>query len=121
MSEPETLPTTLLTGFLGSGKTTLLKRALTSLALADTAVVINEIGDVAIDHHLIDFVTDSVVELPGGCLCCAMREDLASTLRNLIDRRSSGEVRAFRRIVVQVARPNTTPRTKRGYYAPTSR
>jgi len=101
MRDRETLPTTVLTGFLGSGKTTLLKRALTSLALADTAVVINEIGDVAIDHHLIDFVTDSVVELPGGCLCCAMREDLASTLRNLIDRRSSGEVRAFRRIVVE--------------------
>src|SRR6202023_1044468 len=75
--EPETLPTTLLTGFLGSGKTTLLRRALVSPELADTAVIINEIGEIAIDHHLVDFVEGSVIELPGGCLCCAVREDLA--------------------------------------------
>ncbi|HUC72093.1 MAG TPA: GTP-binding protein [Stellaceae bacterium] len=101
MPEPETLPTTLLTGFLGSGKTTLLRRALTSPALADTAVVINEIGEIAIDHHLVDFVEGSVVELPGGCLCCAVREDLARTLRGLLDRRAAGEIRAFSRIVVE--------------------
>jgi G3E family GTPase len=101
MSEPETLPTTVLTGFLGSGKTTLLRRALTSPALADTAVIINEIGEIAIDHHLVDFVEGSVVELPGGCLCCAVREDLARTLRSLLDRREAGEVRRFRRIVVE--------------------
>ncbi len=101
MPEPETLPTTVLTGFLGSGKTTLLRRALTSPALADTAVVINEIGEIAIDHHLVDFVEGSVVELPGGCLCCAVREDLARTLRGLLDRRADGDIRAFRRIVVE--------------------
>src|SRR5215831_18950780 len=98
---PETLPTTLLTGFLGSGKTTLLRRALVSPALADTAVVINEIGEIAIDHHLVDFVEGSVLELPGGCLCCAVREDLARTLRSLLDRRETGEIRRFRRIVVE--------------------
>ena len=101
MPEPETLPTTVLTGFLGSGKTTLLRRALTAPALADTAVIINEIGEIAIDHHLVDFVEGSVVELPGGCLCCAVREDLARTLRSLIDRRAAGDIRAFRRIVVE--------------------
>ncbi len=101
MSEPETLPTTVLTGFLGSGKTTLLRRALASPALADTAVIINEIGDIAIDHHLVDFVAGEVLELPGGCLCCAVREDLARTLRGLIDRREAGEIRRFRRIVVE--------------------
>jgi len=101
MSEPETLPITLLTGFLGSGKTTLLRRALVSPLLADTAVVINEIGEIAIDHHLVDFVAGDVVELPGGCLCCAMREDLARTLRGLIDRRMTGAVRPFRRVVVE--------------------
>src|SRR5271169_6751703 len=101
MSEPDTLPTTVLTGFLGSGKTTLLRHALTSPALADTAVIINEIGEIAIDHHLVDFVEGSVVELPGGCLCCAVREDLARTLRSLIDRREAGEVRQFRRIVIE--------------------
>jgi G3E family GTPase len=99
--ETSALPTTLLTGFLGSGKTTLLRRALASPALADTAVVINELGEIAIDHHLVDYVEGGVIELPGGCLCCAVREDLARTLRGLLDRRSSGELRPFRRIVVE--------------------
>jgi G3E family GTPase len=98
---PETLPTTVLTGFLGSGKTTLLRRALVSPALADTAVIINELGEIAIDHHLVDFVEGSVLELPGGCLCCAVREDLARTLRSLLDRRDSGEIRRFRRVVIE--------------------
>ena len=101
MPEPETLPTTLLTGFLGSGKTTLLRRALVSPELADTAVIINEIGEIAIDHHLVDFVEGNVLELPGGCLCCAVREDLARTLRSLIERRDAGEIRRFRRIVIE--------------------
>jgi G3E family GTPase len=98
---PDTLPTTVLTGFLGSGKTTLLRRALASPALADTAVIINEIGEIAIDHHLVGFVEGNVLELPGGCLCCAIREDLASTLRDLIDRADMGEVRGFRRIAIE--------------------
>ena len=98
---PETLPTTVLTGFLGSGKTTLLRRALVSPALADTAVIINELGEIAIDHHLVDFVEGSVLELPGGCLCCAVREDLARTLRSLLDRREASEIRQFRRVVIE--------------------
>ncbi|MBV9199109.1 MAG: GTP-binding protein [Alphaproteobacteria bacterium] len=101
MGPPETLPATVLTGFLGSGKTTLLRRALASPALADTAVIINELGEIAIDHHLVDFVEGDVLELPGGCLCCAMREDLARTLRSLLDRRAAGEIRQFRRIVIE--------------------
>ena len=101
MSEPATLPTTVLTGFLGSGKTTLLRRALVSPTLRDTAVIINEIGEISIDHHLVDFVEGSIVELPGGCLCCAVREDLARTLRALLERREAGEIRAFRRIVME--------------------
>lgn len=101
MPQPETLPTTLLTGFLGSGKTTLLRRALVSPELADTAVIINEIGEIAIDHHLVDFVEGNVLELPGGCLCCAVREDLARTLRSLLERRDAGEIRRFRRIVIE--------------------
>jgi len=103
VSEPETLPTTLLTGFLGSGKTTLLRRALVSPELADTAVIINEIGEIAIDHYLLDFVEDGVFELPGGCLCCAVREDLAQTLRGLIERRDAGEIRRVRRIVIETS------------------
>jgi G3E family GTPase len=101
LAQSETLPATLLTGFLRSGKTTLLRRALASPALADTAVIINEIGEIAIDHHLVDFVEGSVLELPGGCLCCAVREDLARTLRNLLERRDAGEIRQFRRVVIE--------------------
>jgi G3E family GTPase len=98
---PDPLPTTVLTGFLGSGKTTLLRRVLASPDFADTAVVINEVGEIAIDHYLVDFVDGNVVELPGGCLCCAVREDLAKTLRDLIDRRDAGTLRSFRRIVIE--------------------
>src|SRR5438046_7281553 len=97
------MPATVLTGFLGSGKTTLLRRALSAPEFADTAVVINEIGEIAIDHYLVDFVAGSVLELPGGCLCCAVREDLARTLRDLIEGRDAGEIRAFRRIVVETS------------------
>jgi G3E family GTPase len=101
MEEPRPLPTTVLTGFLGSGKTTLLRRALFSPALADTAVVINEIGEIGIDHYLVDFVAGDVLELPGGCLCCAVREDLARTLRGLFERRDEGTIRPFRRVVIE--------------------
>jgi G3E family GTPase len=97
------VPTTVLTGFLGSGKTTLLRRALADPAFTDTAVVVNEVGAVAIDHYLVDFVEGAVLELPGGCLCCAVREDVARTLRDLIDRRDAGVVRPFRRAVIETS------------------
>ena len=97
------LPATVLTGFLGSGKTTLLRRALADPAFTDTAVIVNEVGAIAIDHYLVDFVEGGVLELPGGCLCCAVREDLARTLRDLIDRRDAGAVRPFRRIVIETS------------------
>ncbi|MGE0259847.1 MAG: GTP-binding protein [Alphaproteobacteria bacterium] len=99
----DSIPLTLLTGFLGSGKTTLLRRALGDPAFSDTAVVINEIGEIAIDHYLVDFVEGEILELPGGCLCCAVREDLAETLRNLIERRDAGDIRRFGRIVVETS------------------
>src|SRR5260370_23610088 len=99
----DSVPVTVLTGLLGSGKTPLLRRALTAPEFSDTAVVINEIGEIAIDHYLVDFVEGSVLELPGGCLCCAVREDLAQTLRALIERRDSGEIRQFRRIVIETS------------------
>jgi G3E family GTPase len=97
------LPTTVLTGFLGSGKTSLLRRALSDPRFTDTAVIVNEVGAVAIDHYLVDFVEGAVLELPGGCLCCAVREDVARTLRDLIDRRDAGEVRPFRRVVIETS------------------
>ena len=103
VSPDDILPTTVLTGFLGSGKTTLLRRALADPRFTDTAVIVNEVGAVAIDHYLVDFVEGAVLELPGGCLCCAVREDVARTLRDLIDRRDAGEVRPFRRIVIETS------------------
>jgi G3E family GTPase len=102
-TEPDSIPVTLLTGFLGSGKTTLLRRVLSAPEFADTAVVINEIGEISIDHYLVDFVEGEVVELPSGCLCCTVREDLAQTLRSLVERRDAGEIRRFRRIVIETS------------------
>jgi G3E family GTPase len=102
-ASPDILPTTVLTGFLGSGKTSLLRRALADPRFTDTAVIVNEVGAVAIDHYLVDFVEGAVLELPGGCLCCALREDVAQTLRDLLDRRDGGAVRPFRRIVIETS------------------
>lgn len=95
------LPISLLTGFLGSGKTTLLARALADAAVADTAVVINELGAIGLDHYLVATVDGPVLELPGGCLCCAIREDLAVTLRSLLARREAGAGPPFRRLVIE--------------------
>jgi G3E family GTPase len=97
------LATTVLTGFLGSGKTSLLRRALSDPGFTDTAVIVNEVGAVAIDHYLVDFVEGAVLELPGGCLCCAVREDLARALRDLLDRRDAGAVRPFHRVVIETS------------------
>ena len=95
------LPVTLLTGFLGSGKTTLLNRWLASPELADAAVIVNEFGEVGIDHALIAASSDNTIELSTGCLCCTVRGDLVDTLRELIGKRERGEVRAFDRVLIE--------------------
>jgi G3E family GTPase len=97
----ERLPVSLLTGFLGSGKTTLLKHLLGHPGLADTAVIINEFGDVGLDHRLVESTTDQTVLLDSGCLCCTIRGDLIDTLRSLFKRRAKGEIPAFRRVVIE--------------------
>ena len=91
----------ILTGFLGSGKTTLLNRLLKHPDLQDTAVVINEFGEVAIDHLLVEQAEDGIVELSDGCICCMIRGELVDTLVDLIDRRRNGKTSAFRRIIVE--------------------
>ena len=83
---PPPLPLTVITGFLGAGKTMLLNRLLKDPALADTLVIINEFGEIGLDHLLVESVTDDVVVLPSGCLCCAMQGELATTLRDLQSR-----------------------------------
>jgi G3E family GTPase len=94
------LPVALLTGFLGSGKTSLLRRALAG-GWTDTVVLINELGEIGLDHYLVDTIDGPVLELPGGCLCCAIREDLAASLRRLMERRDEGAVPPFRRLVIE--------------------
>ncbi len=97
------IPVTVLTGFLGSGKTTLLARLLQRPELARTAVIINEFGEIGLDHELIAASEESVVELETGCLCCVVRGDLALTLADLLVRRDRGEVAPFNRIIIETS------------------
>lgn len=94
-------PVTVLTGFLGSGKTTLLKRMVADPRFADTALVINEWGEVAIDHELLREASEVVVAMPSGCLCCRVAGELVRTLRELHVLRTAGEVPPFKRVVIE--------------------
>ena len=96
-------PVILLTGFLGSGKTTLLSNALSQRNFANTAVVINEFGEVSIDHLVVADLAENIVELRGGCLCCTIRGDLALTLRDLHQKRYLEDIPAFERVVVETS------------------
>jgi G3E family GTPase len=97
------LPVSLITGFLGSGKTTLLNRLVQRPELADSAVIINEFGEVALDHLLVAPVEGETVVLASGCLCCAVRGDLQDTLRRLLIERERGEVPQFRRVLIETS------------------
>ena len=96
------IPVTVLTGFLGSGKTTLLNKLLRRPELADTAVIINEFGEIGLDHLLVEKSDDEgMVTLNSGCLCCTVRGDLVRTMSELFLKRSRGEVSQFKRMVVE--------------------
>ena len=95
------LPVTVITGFLGSGKTTLLRRLLRHPEMNRAAVIINEFGDVALDHELVAASSEQMTLLSNGCLCCSMRTDLQETLRELFVKRRAGEVIDFDRVFVE--------------------
>ncbi len=97
----DAIPVSLITGFLGSGKTTVLNRLLRHPGMAATAVVINEFGEIGLDHVLVERATEDVVVLNSGCLCCTVRGDLITTLRDLFLRRTRGEIPEFRRVVIE--------------------
>ena len=97
------IPVTVLTGFLGSGKTTLLARLLRTPAFARTAVIINEFGEIGIDHDLVAASEESFVELETGCICCQVRGDVEATLADLVGRRQAGTVAPFERIVIETS------------------
>jgi len=97
------LPLTVLTGFLGSGKTTVLNRLLRDPLAAGTMVLVNELGEVGIDHLLVRAVEENVLLLESGCLCCAMRGDMVSTLRDLWVKRANRRIARFRRVLVETS------------------
>jgi len=94
-------PVSVVTGYLGSGKTTLIASLLERPELGETAVIVNELGEIGIDHHIVSRIDERTVLLASGCLCCTLRGDLADELRALLDRRDAGDVPPFRRVVIE--------------------
>ncbi len=97
----QAIPISVITGFLGAGKTSLLNSLLKDPLLANACVIINEFGDVGIDHLLVEKSDENLVELASGCLCCTIRGDLVDTLSDLLTRRDAGSIKAFDRIVIE--------------------
>jgi G3E family GTPase len=102
-------PVTVLTGFLGSGKSTLLNRMLRSPEMANAAVIINEFGEVSIDHLLVETAIENMLVLQSGCICCSIRGDLVDTLLDLEAKRDRGEIPRFDRVVVETTGLADTP------------
>ncbi|HBF32824.1 GTP-binding protein [Rhizobium sp.] len=100
-SVADRIPVSILTGFLGAGKSTLLNRLLKDPAMRDAAVIINEFGEVGIDHLLVESSSDSIVQLSDGCLCCTVRGELIDTLAELIDALQTGRIKTLSRVVIE--------------------
>ena len=98
---PINIPISIITGFLGSGKTTLLSELLKQEVMTNTAVIINEFGEVGLDHNLIVTTDENIVELKNGCICCTIQEDLKSTLLDLIRKMEQNMIPHFNRVVIE--------------------
>ncbi|MCB4820975.1 CobW family GTP-binding protein [Roseicella aerolata] len=97
------IPVSIVTGFLGAGKSTLLRRILRDPAWADSALIVNEFGEIPLDHDLIAASEESFVSASTGCLCCVVRDDLSKTLLDLLRRREAGEVPRYARVLVETS------------------
>lgn len=97
------IPIVLVTGFLGAGKTTLIQRILASPEGASSAVIVNEYGDIGLDHTLLRTSSENIVLLGNGCLCCSTRSDLEETLAELLAQAATGAVPSFRRVIVETS------------------
>ena len=94
-------PLFIVTGFFGSGKTTLLNRMLRHPSLRDAAVLVNEFGDVGLDHFLVEKMDENTVLLESGCLCCTIRDDLKDAIIELNGKRERGEVPRYKRMIIE--------------------
>jgi G3E family GTPase len=101
LTHSQRIPVTLVTGFLGSGKTTLINAGLKSPELSRTVVVVNEFGEVGLDHQLYTSSNDTVIVLENGCLCCTVRSDLISTMNSLYHDRQAGRLPDFNNVVIE--------------------
>jgi G3E family GTPase len=97
------IPVAIVTGFLGAGKTTLLRQVLRDPSYADSAVIVNEFGEIALDHELVAASEEMLLSVSTGCLCCVVRSDLTATLLGLLRRRAAGEVPAYARVLVETS------------------
>jgi G3E family GTPase len=95
------IPVSVVTGFLGSGKTTLINRLLRRPEMNRVAVIVNEFGEIGIDHDLVEVSSEQMMLLNNGCVCCVLRGDLEETLRELFVKRRSGEIIEFDRVLIE--------------------
>ncbi len=100
---PSSIPVNIVTGFLGSGKTSIIQRLLASPRLEETAVLVNEFGEIGLDHHLYQGLAESTLLMENGCVCCAIRGDLKDGLRDLFSQLTRGEIPPFRRVIVETS------------------
>jgi G3E family GTPase len=98
---PENISITILTGFLGSGKTTILSSLIKHKLMANAAIIINEFGEIGLDHDLIETTDENVIELQNGCICCTIQGDLKSTLLNLLKKMEKREISPFNHVIIE--------------------